>query len=257
MHFPSHEQKQAILAQVLLIADQRLDSARASEARAFIAQYYDQVDAEDLAARTPEDLYGAAMTHLAFAREFASGTPKLAVYNPRAEEHGWASPHTVIEMVNDDMPFLVDSVTMEVNRQGYTLHLLNHPLFSTKRDRGGRLAAFGPPGAEGKPESLIHVEVDREIEPARLRQLTEGILAVLGDVRAAWTDWQAMRSKMDALVAELDTPPPFLPGGEAGEVRAFLAWASDHHFTFLGFRDYVHTYQVLVDQLQDEPGIVF
>jgi glutamate dehydrogenase len=63
------------------------------------------------------------MAHLSFARVFASGTPKLRVYNPRTEEHGWSSPHTVIEIVNDDMPFLVDSVTMEVNRQGYTLHL--------------------------------------------------------------------------------------------------------------------------------------
>ncbi len=134
MHFPSHEQKQAILAQVLRIADQRLKGQDSAEARAFIAQYYDQVDAEDLAARTPEDLCGAALAHLAFAREFASGLPKLRVYNPRAEEHGWTSPHTVIEMVNDDMPFLVDSVTMEVNRQGHTLHLLNHPLFTTKRD---------------------------------------------------------------------------------------------------------------------------
>jgi glutamate dehydrogenase len=253
MHFPSHEQKQAILAQVLRIADQRLAGDRAAEARAFIAQYYDQVDAEDLAARTPEDLYGAAMAHLAFAREFSSGVPKLRVYNPRAEEHGWASPHTVIEMVNDDMPFLVDSVTMEVNRQGYTLHLLNHPLFTTRRDRDGELEAFGAPGTEGKPESLIHVEVDREIEPARLRQLGDGILSVLADVRAAWTDWEAMRAKMDALVAELDTPPSFLEGAEAGEVRAFLAWASDHHFTFLGYREYELTTVGGEDQLSIVP----
>src|SRR4029077_5991360 len=106
MHFPSHEQKQAILAQVLRIADQRLAGEASAEARAFIAQYYDQVGAEDLAARTAEDLYGAAMAHLALARDFARGLPKLRVYTPRAEEHGWASPHTVIEMVNDDMPFL-------------------------------------------------------------------------------------------------------------------------------------------------------
>src|SRR5215831_6570586 len=162
MHFPSHEQKQAILAQLLRIADQRLAGERAAEARAFIAQYYDQVDAEDLAARTPEDLYGAAMAHLAFAREFSSGMPKLRVYNPRAEEHGWASPHTVIEIVNDDMPFLVDSVTMELNRQGYTLHLLNHPILAVKRDAEGALQSFGPSSKDVKSESLIHAEVDRE-----------------------------------------------------------------------------------------------
>ena len=96
MHFPTHEQKQALMEQVLRIADQRQQGAAAKEARAFIAQYYDNVDPEDLADRAPEDLYGAAMAHLSFARVFASGMPKLRVYNPRAEEHGWSSPHTVI-----------------------------------------------------------------------------------------------------------------------------------------------------------------
>src|SRR5690349_6744173 len=65
MHFPTHEQKQALLEQVLRLADQRLDARAAKEARTFIARYYEQVDAEDLATRAPEDLYGAAIAHLA------------------------------------------------------------------------------------------------------------------------------------------------------------------------------------------------
>jgi glutamate dehydrogenase len=238
MHFPTHEQKQALLEQAMRVADQRQPGAAAQEARAFIAQYYEQVDAEDLASRNPEDLYGAAMAHLQLARTFASGTPKLRVYNPRAEEHGWSSPHTVIEIVNDDMPFLVDSVTMEVNRLGHTLHLLNHPLFSAKRDAEGQLLAFAPPGKEGRQESLIHVEVDREIDLAKLRDLGNGIMAVLADVRSAYEDWDAMRSRMEAIVKELDEPPAFLRGEETGEIRAFLAWAADHHFTFMGYREY-------------------
>src|SRR5688572_22739339 len=168
MHFPTHEQKQALLEQVMRLADQRLEARAGEEARAFIARYYEQVDIEDLASRAPEDLYGAAMAHLAFARQFASGTPKIRVYNPRAEEHGWTSPYTVIEIVNDDMPFLVDSVSVEVNRQGYTLHLLNHPIFSTRRDAEGHLQAVDA-GAEGRSESLMHVEVDRELDATRLK----------------------------------------------------------------------------------------
>ncbi len=185
MHFPTHEQKQALLEQVLRLADQRLAATASREAKAFISQYYDNVDPEDLADRAPEDLYGAAMAHLSFARGFAAGQPKLRVYNPRVEEHGWTSPHTVIEVVNDDMPFLVDSVTMEVNRQGYTLHLFNHPIFSTKRDAEGHLESFGPPARDGKHESLIHVEVDRETDPARLKSIGLGVLSVLGDVRVS------------------------------------------------------------------------
>src|SRR4051812_3206411 len=90
VHFPTHEQKQALLEKVMRIADQRLAAAAAQEARAFITHYYNNVDAEDLADRAPEDLYGAAMAHLSFARSFSSGTPKLCVYNPRLDEHGWS-----------------------------------------------------------------------------------------------------------------------------------------------------------------------
>ncbi|HUI99970.1 MAG TPA: NAD-glutamate dehydrogenase, partial [Usitatibacter sp.] len=254
MHFPAHEQKQALLEQVLRIADERLAGAAAAEARAFITRYYEQVDVEDLAARAPVDLYGAAMAHLDLARVFASGSPKLRAYNPNGAEHGWASPHTVIEMVNDDMPFLVDSVTMEVNRQGCTLHLLNHPLFSARRDAKGALLAFGAPGAEGRQESLIHVEVDREIDPGRLEALGTGLLSVLADVRAAWEDWNAMRARMDAIAAELSAPPRFLAGEETAEVAAFLAWASDHHFTFLGYREYRLENAGGEDQLAIVPG---
>ena len=238
MHFPTHEQKQALLEPVLRIADQRLAAGAAREAREFIAQYYQNVDAEDLAARAPADLYGAAMAHLAFARAFTNGTPKIRVYNPREEEHGWSSPHTVIELVNDDMPFLVDSVTMEVNRQGCTLHLLNHPLFTTRRDAQGRLEAFGPPGGEGVPESLMHVEVDREIDPARLAALAAGLATVLADVRAAVRDWKAMRLRVEAIVEELARPPAGIAAEETQEVRAFLRWAADDHFTFIGYREY-------------------
>ena len=239
MHCPSHEQKQALLEQVLRIADQRLSTAAAKkEARAFIAHYYEQLDAEDLATRAPEDLYGAAMAHLGFARRFSTGTHKLRVYNPRADEHGWSSPHTVIEIVNDDMPFLVDSVTMEVNRQGHTLHLFNHPIFGASRTAEGQLASFSSSGKDGRPESLIQVEVDREIDATRLKELGAGIQHVLGDVRTAYEDWQPMRARMEEIVKELDAPPAFLDAEETAEVRAFLAWAADHHFSFFGYRDY-------------------
>ncbi|QJR11388.1 NAD-specific glutamate dehydrogenase [Usitatibacter rugosus] len=253
MHFPAHEQKQAILAQVLRLADQRLSGAAAKEARTFIAHYFDSVDAEDLSSRSVEDLYGAAMAHLQFARTFASGMPKIRVYNPRVEEHGWSSPHTVIEMVNDDMPFLVDSVGMEVNRLGYTQHLLVHPLFGTQRDKEGALTSVGAPGAGTKVESLIHVEVDRENDPERLKVIGLQLNAVLGDVRAAVEDWPAMREGMAAMAKTLEKPPVTVDADDAREIQAFLAWAIDDNFTFLGCRDYELAVIDGVDQLKIVP----
>jgi glutamate dehydrogenase len=253
MTSPLEEQKQAILAAILKLAASRLSGAPLKEAETFITGYYNQIDAEDLVVRKPEDLFGAALAHLSFGRTFASGNPKLRVYNPRPDEHGWASPHTVIEIVNDDMPFLVDSIAMEVNRQGHTLHLLVHPLFKTRRDKEDHLDAFVAKTEEGKPESFIHVEVDRETDPARLKALGEGILAALADVRTATSDWPKMRERANAIVAELEKAPAALPKEEVEEGRAFLAWAADNHFTFLGYREYELTEADGQDQLRIVP----
>src|SRR5688572_3383812 len=77
----------------------------------FVREYFRQIDPQDLAERLPEDLYGIALSHWAYARKREPGRPKLRVFNPALEEHGWQSTHTVVEIVNDDMPFLVDSVS--------------------------------------------------------------------------------------------------------------------------------------------------
>jgi glutamate dehydrogenase len=92
---------------VARIREQMLED-QAPQVEAFARQYYGWVDAADLEDRSPIDAYGAALSHWSFASRREPGEWKIRVYNPHFEEHGWQSTHTVIEMVNDDMPFLVD-----------------------------------------------------------------------------------------------------------------------------------------------------
>jgi len=113
--------------------------------------YYAEVDPEELAARAAADLQGAAAAHLAFGKVFSAGQARIRVYNPVREQHGWASTHTVVEIVNDDMPFLVDSVTMEVNRQGLTLHLVIHPVLRILRDAKQELLSVDTATSELEP----------------------------------------------------------------------------------------------------------
>src|SRR5262249_60647018 len=105
----------------------------------FVNEYFQEVAPEDLIERRVDDLYGAALSHLNFARKREPGKPKLRVFNPTIEEHGRQSTHTVIEIVNDDMPFIVDSGTMEVNGHGWTLHLIIHPFMIARMSPAGEL----------------------------------------------------------------------------------------------------------------------
>ena len=204
---------------------------------AVVERYFGQVDPEDLAERQPADLYGAALSHWNFARKREAGRARIRVFNPTIEEHGWQSTHTIIEIVNDDMPFLVDSVTMEVNRNGLTLHLIIHPLILVNRDGDGTLQGVGTEGAPtARRESFIHVEVDRVTDPAQLETLAADVTRVLGDVRLAVADWKNMQDKVKSVVTELEQRPPPIAPEQLEEGRAFLRWLADNHFTFLGYR---------------------
>jgi len=201
----------------------------------FVQQYFGQVDPEDLAERPVADLYGAALSHWSFARKREPARARVRVFNPTIAEHGWQSTHTVIEIVNDDMPFLVDSVTMEVNRNGLTLHLIIHPLVAVTRAADGTLQGLAGDGG-GTRESFIHVEVDRVPDAARLDALAADLSRVLGDVRLAVADWKEMQQRLLAIVDGLTQHPPPVAPEELAEGQAFLRWLADNHFTLLGYR---------------------
>ena len=206
-----------------------------STVQAFIARYYEQVDPEDLQERLPADLYGAALSHWNFARRREPGRSRVRAFNPTLEEHGWQSKHTIVEIVNDDMPFLVDSVAMEANRHGGVLHLIIHPILPVERTPDGTLAGLAT-GASERFESFIHLEVDRITDQAALGALAADLARVLDDVRAAVTDWRTMQEKARAIAADIGRSPPPLPTDELEDGIALLNWLADNHFTFLGYR---------------------
>ncbi|WP_432259855.1 NAD-glutamate dehydrogenase [Cupriavidus sp. TMH.W2] len=231
-----------LLDELAGFARERLPAAMFSVAEPFLQHYFDQTDAEDLLRREVADLYGAVMAHWQTAQKFTPGSARIRVYNPNLEEHGWHSDHTVVEIVNDDMPFLVDSVTMEINRQGLALHSAIHPVFRVWQGPGGGIERIAPGGAgkagdTSRLESFIHFEIDRSGEAARLEALRSGIAQVLGDVRAAVEDWPKMcditRTTISAMAQAPDAASP-----DSVEARAFLEWMMEDHFSFLGQRDY-------------------
>ncbi|MDE1901341.1 MAG: NAD-glutamate dehydrogenase [Alphaproteobacteria bacterium] len=164
----------------------------------------------------------------------------LRVFNPAPDIDGWTVDHTVIEIVTADKPFLVASVTGVLQRAGYAVHMVIHPVMMIRRDKTGAVLGIGNPGdTDGVAESFIHVQIDHCLEGAQLMGIEADVRATLKDVQAAVEDWQPMRDRMIEASDRLDDPhyKKSAAGEDIGEVRAFLRWLCDDNFTFLGYRE--------------------
>ncbi|MER5280353.1 NAD-glutamate dehydrogenase [Streptomyces sp. NPDC002809] len=231
---------------------------------AYLQRYYLHTAPEDIAGRDPVDVFGAASSHYRLAENRPQGTANVRVHTPTVEENGWTCSHSVVEVVTDDMPFLVDSVTNELSRQGRGIHVVIHPQVIVRRDVTGKLIEVltegvgistdpqaGRKNAKGAKdakaelphdavvESWIHVEIDRETDRADLKQIQTDLLRVLSDVRETVEDWEKMRDAALRIADDLPGEPlDDLADDEVNEARELLRWLAADHFTFLGYREY-------------------
>src|SRR5690606_60476 len=226
----------------------------ADEIFAFLRLYYRNIVHEDLAGRDPADVCGPALAHRALGEERPQGRAKVRVFTPTIEEHGWDPGHTVVQIVTDDMPYLVDSVTMELTRHHLRIPLIVHPPLGVDRDVAGHLKAFRAKldSGEDVDESWIHIEIDRTSDRAFLDALEKDLQRVLHDVRVAVEDEPKMRARAVEIAAAIREAPPPLPDKELAEGVELLEWLADGHFTFLGYRDYTLTDDGTA--LRPEPG---
>ncbi len=202
---------------------------------AFARRLFERVADKDLAAAPAAQRAAAALSLLAFARRRLPGIAKIRVFDPTEASHGFESRHTVIHVVNDDMPFLVDSIANELNRREIAVHLLAHPVLAVRRDLDGDLLDFGPDtGERSRLESMMHIEIDRQAGAGQLDELASALARVLAEVRLAVDDWRPMRQACLDAIADLS------PGRSQNfeEYEDFLQWLEAGHFTFLGHRRY-------------------
>ncbi|HEY9078556.1 NAD-glutamate dehydrogenase [Magnetovibrio sp.] len=237
-----HGRRTKIVKSILDVALKRVKKSERSLLPQFIGQYFSQVAIDDLAALEPAVLAGLALHHLEAASKHKSGAPIVTIYNPSVKKVGWDLDHTVVEIVTTDKPFLIDSVTAEMNRHGFGVHLSIHPVMRVRRTGAGKLtevmdtAVLGVDKGVGA-ESLIHIQIDEQPEIVH-DEIRTGLLEVLSDVELAVRDWRTMRATLADLVDELETLTANVPLEEVSEVRDFLRWLHDDNFTFLGYREY-------------------
>ncbi len=218
----------------------------ADEVGALIKAYYRHIAAEDLSERSDVDLYAALASQFRLADNRPQGRANVHVFTPSHGDSGWsAGGHSVVEIVTDDMSFLVDSVTMELARQQREIHLVIHPQFDVVRDITGVLQSVHPIKDETKAaadeavrESWMHIEISRLGADEDPHEIEESLQRVLREVRESVEDWDKMRSQALEIVDRLTDDPPPLDDDEIDRGRAFLKWLADDHFAFLGYREY-------------------
>ncbi|MGB2569869.1 NAD-glutamate dehydrogenase [Micromonospora citrea] len=227
-----------LVAQAVALAGDDHDAAT------LVGRFWRFAPDEELIGFTAEEMLDAARAHRDLAQQRVPGELKLRIHEPDAEQH-----HTVIEIVTDDMPFLVDSVTALLNSHHLDVHLLVHPLVVVRREPLGRLTEVS---ADVEPddaiagdlvESWMRIEIDPVRDPDEREKLRRELQRVLTDVREAVEDWPKMRQRALALADELaaartsDNRPP-VPEKDITDSVELLRWLAHDHFTFLGYREY-------------------
>jgi len=233
------DRKASIVQDILAarVSSELLSNRR--QIRSFLEQYVADVPVEDLEGRSTRIMAEIALSHLDLGISRRKGRPLIRIYNPTEEEHGYTSSFTFVEMVNDDMPFLVNSVSAAVNRHELSVHITVHPIIRIKRDGDGNVEAVCRPGDKsGHPESFIRLAIDRETDPKELKSLEQDIRSVLSDIRLAVRDWKKMSAKMIETRELLNLGPKRADEELRIQSQDFLRWLADDHFTFLGYREY-------------------
>jgi glutamate dehydrogenase len=207
----------------------------------FCRLYFRHTPAEDLATVSPEQLLIAVRSHRELAEQRSQGRPGLRIREAAA---GLGSRSVVVEIVTDDMPFLVESVLAGISRAGAFVRRAIHPIVVVRRTVTGALedvladADPGTPPAGAQVESWMHVEIDPVSDPQVREHLVNEVLRVLSDVRDVVEDTERMTRAARELAAKLRADPPPLDAAEIEDGARLLEWLARSNFTFLGYRRY-------------------
>jgi glutamate dehydrogenase len=203
----------------------------------FLTELFGLAVPEDLERYAPEELAAIADNSWKFLAQRTAGWPKVRLA-PAPGTQGVL----ILDIINDDMPFLLDSVVGELHERNLDILLLVHPVLSVERDQAGNLTGFdGARKGVGRRESFIHIHFAGLEDAAARASLVSAIEDILADVRVCVQDWQPMLARAREIIADLRKNPPPLRVDDIAEVVQFLEWLAGDNFTLLGARDYAYT----------------
>ncbi len=211
----------------------------------FISLYFVQSPAVELERRSVAQLYGMVCQHWRLLQDTNMNNSPVGfeITNPVMDNHGWDSTHTVLQLVTSDMPFLVDSIRMELERMGMVNYLMIYTGgIRVERSVDGVITNVMPRSQENQYSSTIeapiHVEIGCVTNPDTLKVLRDNIFRVLSDVRLVTQDWRAMEAAVTSSIELLEHHPESVEKEDLQESISYLRWLLDDHFIFFGMRDY-------------------
>ena len=205
----------------------------------FQQAFFEQVPTADLHGWHESDKQAVAAEAYQMVLHRQPGTHSVRVENVERADGGAASLHTVIYIVNDDMPFIVDSISADLASRGLHIETLFHPVLRIARSGKGEFSGIAAADVKNAVvESHIFVRLEQIVPDADLKELSSALETVLADVRSATGDWQSMLKKMDAVIADVSAWAAADGSDEMEEAVAFLKYLRQNNFTFLGYRSY-------------------
>lgn len=256
----SKAQFQDMLAEAFAEKIEKTEAKKISE---FAALHFLHLPLEELLAKRFSDAYGSVLAAWQFIQQRASSEIPVVAFNPDLESDGWQSTHTVIFILHPDMPFLIDSVRIAINKREVGTHSIYHSILQSERDQKGSLKKLHSPDSNSKKteqEVLIVLEIDRHSGEDDLKSIESELQSVLKEVRISVSDFPAMKDKAAQVLKELSDCKAKVSADEIEEARKFMEWLADDHFTFLGYDEYDFKKEkngVLVSQVKDsELGIL-
>lgn len=237
----THHQHSVLLEKVFSLINEKVDAKESAQVQEFAHLLFKNMAFNDLNGRSDSDLYGAALSLWRQLQEKRAGTPLIKVFNPEIAKQGWQSSYTVIQIIVDDMPFLVDSMRMAINRLHINSHLILHTPMHFIRDDNNTVSSFV--GADSRSqahcsETVFFIEIDRQSRASDIKRLTDELHSVVSEVSLSVSDWQTMREKLAVITKTFDDSKSHAAKDVIAQGKTFLNWLNDHNFTLMGYRYY-------------------
>ena len=230
--------KNKMLATVMEFVTQRAPQEELPLLSAFAEAYIRRFPDNEGARLTPAECYDQVEDLFQFIKSRPDGARMVRVFTPTHEEHGYETNGSVVELLVDDTPFLVDSVTAEIQSRGFGLQRALHPVIGVDRDDQGQLNEVTHARKAHRKESVQHYELDRTLDESEAADLVDTLRDVLTDINAVVRDFEPMTRAIDRMVGVAEAGKARYPTEEIYETTAFLRWLLDGNFVFLGFREY-------------------